>query len=291
MSKNDSRFQVKFMSFMFKGKEIFKPLNTGFIDDRVSCIREYVANIYFYTKDGHTIMIDAGYNYDRLAEKMQWLGINSKDIKEILVTHQDTDHVGAIEQGSDELFKDATIYIGKVENEYLEGRKHRKVFWGLTTLPQVIIKNPKILVEDGQIFYIGNVKIEAFLVPGHTWGHLVYLVDDCYLFTGDTIWLGADGGYAFLNTLAEDRKLQCKSLQRLKEILEKRNLQLKIITGHTGWTDDFTFTFAHIDEICNSMRRKPKVHDPKAPYDGFDESEDTEENARSGYLAQCYKAI
>ena len=291
MSKNDSKFQVKFMSFMFKGKEIFKPLNTGFIDDRVSCIREYVANIYFYTKDGHTIMIDAGYNYDRLAEKMQWLGINSKDIKEILVTHQDTDHVGAIEQGSDELFRDATIYIGNIENEYLEGRKHRKVFWGLTTLPQVIIDNPKILIEDGQIFYIGNIKIEAFLVPGHTWGHLVYLVDDCYLFTGDTIWLGADGGYAFLNTLAEDRRLQCKSLQRLKEILEKRNLQLKIITGHTGWTDDFTFAFAHIDEICNSLKRKPKVHDPKAPYDGFDESEDTEENARSGYLAQCYKAI
>lgn len=290
MSKNDSNFQVKFMSFMFKGKEIFKPLNTGFIDDRVSCIREYVANIYFYSKDGHTIMIDAGYNYDRLAEKMQWLGINSKDIKEILVTHQDTDHVGAIEEGSDELFRDATIYIGNIENEYLEGRKHRKVFLGLTTLPQVIIDNPKILIEDGQIFYIGNIKIEAFLVPGHTWGHLVYLVDDCYLFTGDTLWLGADGGYAFLNTLAEDRKLQCQSLQRLKEILVKRNLQLKIITGHTGWTDDFDFAFAHIDEICNSMRRKPKIHDPKAPYDGFDESEDTEENARSGYLAQCYKA-
>ena len=291
MSKNDSKFQVKFMSFMFKGKEIFKPLNTGFIDDRVSCIREYVANIYFYTKDGHTIMIDAGYNYGRLAEKMQWLHINPKEIKEILVTHQDTDHVGAIEQGSDELFSDATIYIGKVENEYLEGHKHRKVFWGLTTLPQVVIDNQKVLIEDGQVFYIGNIKVEAILVPGHTWGHLVYLIDDSYLFTGDTIWFGADGGYAFLNTLAEDRKLQCQSLQRLKEILEKRNLQLKIITGHTGWTDDFTFTFAHIDEICNSLRRKPKVHDPKAPYDGFEESEDTEENARGGYLAQCYKAI
>ena len=291
MSKNDSKFQVKFMSFMFKGKEIFKPLNTGFIDDRVSCIREYVANIYFYTKDGHTIMIDAGYNYDRLAEKMQWLKINPKQIKEILVTHQDTDHVGAIEKGSDELFSDATIYIGKVENEYLEGHKHRKVFWGLTTLPQVVIDNKKVLIEDGQVFYIGNIKVEAILVPGHTWGHLVYLIDDSYLFTGDTIWFGADGGYAFLNTLAEDRKLQCKSLQRLKEILEKRNLQLKIITGHTGWTDDFAFAFTHIDEICNSLKRKPKVQDPKAPFDGFDESEDTEENARNGYLAQCYKAI
>jgi metallo-beta-lactamase domain protein len=287
MSKKDSEFQVKFMSFLFRGKEIFKPLNTGFIDERVSCIREYVANIYFYTKDGQTIMIDAGYNYDRLAEKMQWLDISPKDIKDILITHQDTDHVGAIEKGSNELFKEATIYIGRIENEYLEGKITRKVFWGLHKLPKVQIDNKKVLIDDGQVFYIGNIKIEAILVPGHTWGHLVYLIDDAYLFTGDTIWFGADGGYAFLNNLAEDRKLQVKSLKRLEEIIRGKNLKLKIITGHTGWTDDIDFTFAHIDEICNSLRRKPKVRDPKAPYDGFDESEDTKENARNGFLEKC----
>ena len=287
MSKKDSEFQVKFMSFLFRGKEIFKPLNTGFIDERVSCIREYVANIYFYTKDGQTIMIDAGYNYDRLAEKMQWLDISPKDIKDILITHQDTDHVGAIEKGSNELFKEATIYIGRIENEYLEGKKTRKVFWGLHKLPKVQIDNKKVLIDDGQVFYIGNIKIEAILVPGHTWGHLVYLIDDAYLFTGDTIWFGADGGYAFLNNLAEDRKLQVKSLKRLEEIIRGKNLKLKIITGHTGWTDDIDFTFAHIDEICNSLRRKPKVRDPKAPYDGFDESEDTKENARNDFLEKC----
>ena len=287
MSKKDSEFQVKFMSFLFRGKEIFKPLNTGFIDERVSCIREYVANIYFYTKDGQTIMIDAGYNYDRLAEKMQWLDISPKDIKDILITHQDTDHIGAIEKGSNELFKEATIYIGRIENEYLEGKITRKVFWGLHKLPKVQIDNKKVLIDDGQVFYIGNIKIEAILVPGHTWGHLVYLIDDAYLFTGDTIWFGADGGYAFLNNLAEDRKLQVKSLKRLEEIIRGKNLKLKIITGHTGWTDDIDFTFAHIDEICNSLRRKPKVRDPKAPYDGFDESEDTRENARNGFLEKC----
>ena len=287
MSKKDSEFQVKFMSFLFRGKEIFKPLNTGFIDERVSCIREYVANIYFYTKDGQTIMIDAGYNYDRLAEKMQWLDISPKDIKDILITHQDTDHIGAIEKGSNELFKEAKIYIGRIENEYLEGKRTRKVFWGLHKLPKVQIDNKKVLIEDGQVFYIGNIKIEAILVPGHTWGHLVYLIDDAYLFTGDTIWFGADGGYAFLNNLAEDRKLQVKSLKRLEEIIRGKNLKLKIITGHTGWTDDIDFTFAHIDEICNSLRRKPKVRDPKAPYDGFDESEDTKENARNGFLEKC----
>ena len=50
------------MSMKFRGKEIFKPLNTGWIDEHVGCIREYVANIFFYTKNGRTIMIDAGYN-------------------------------------------------------------------------------------------------------------------------------------------------------------------------------------------------------------------------------------
>ncbi len=31
------------------------------------------------------------------------------------------------------------------------------------------------------------------------------------------------------------------------------------------------FAFRHVDEICNALKRKPKVQDPKAPFDGFDE--------------------
>ncbi len=67
------------MSRMYRGTEIFQPLNTGWIDGHVACVREWVANIFFYRKDGTTIMMDAGYNYDRLAEKMAWLGIAPYD--------------------------------------------------------------------------------------------------------------------------------------------------------------------------------------------------------------------
>ena len=63
-------------------------------------MREWVANIFFYRKGDTTIMIDAGYNYDRLAEKMSWLGIRPQEIDSILVTHQDTDLVGAVEADS-----------------------------------------------------------------------------------------------------------------------------------------------------------------------------------------------
>ena len=205
MSRKATEFQKKEMSKMYRGKEIFKPLNTGWIDEHVACVREWVANIFFYRKGGKTIMIDAGYNYDRLEEKMGWLGIDPKSIQDILITHQDTDHVGAVEADSPGLFRQARLYVGEIENRYLTGEVRRKVIYHLYKLPQVTINNEKVLLKDEQVFHIGEIEIRCFHVPGHTWGHMVYLIDGKYLFTGDTIWFGADGGYSFISTLAEDK--------------------------------------------------------------------------------------
>ena len=30
-----------------------------------------------------------------------------------------------------------------------------------------------LMVKVGEVFQIGDIKIECILVPGHTWGHLV----------------------------------------------------------------------------------------------------------------------
>jgi glyoxylase-like metal-dependent hydrolase (beta-lactamase superfamily II) len=282
MARKDSDHQKKSMSLLFRGKAIFKPLNTGRIDEHVACVREWVANIYFYTKNNVTIMIDAGYNYARLREKMGWLDIDPSTIQHILITHQDTDHVGALETDSELLFRDATVYIGEIENRYLTGETRRKVFHGLYKLPMVRMENKKVLLRDGEVFQIGDIKIECLLVPGHTWGHMVYLIDDEYLFTGDTIWFGADGGYSFIATLAEDNKLAVRSLEKLEKELRRRNKPLKIITGHTGWTDDLDFAFAHRAELCKPFTEK--YTDPAAPYDGYIEDDDTEESARTVQL-------
>ena len=279
MARKDSDHQKKSMSLLFRGKAIFKPLNTGRIDEHVACVREWVANIYFYTKNGVTIMIDAGYNYARLREKMGWLDIDPSTIQHILITHQDTDHVGALETDSEQLFRDATVYIGEIENRYLTGETRRKVFHGLYKLPMVRMENKKVLLRDGEVFQIGDIKIECLLVPGHTWGHMVYLIDDEYLFTGDTIWFGADGGYSFIATLAEDNKLAVRSLEKLEKELRRRNKPLKIITGHTGWTDDLDFAFLRRKELCKPFAEK--YTDPAAPYDGYVEDDDTEESART----------
>ena len=217
MSKKATEFQKKEMSKMYRGKEIFKPLNTGWVDEHVACVREWVANIFFYRKGDTTIMIDAGYNYGRLEEKMGWLGIDPSSIRHILITHQDTDHVGAVEADSLGLFRKAKLYVGETENRYLTGEVRRKVIYHLYKLPQVTIRNEKVLLHDGEAFEIDGIRIECFLVP-----------------------------------------------------------------GHTGWTDNFTFAFAHKDKLCSPFKKR--VHDPSAPYDAYDESDDTEERSKSGYL-------
>ena len=282
MSKKATEFQRVAMSRIYRGKEIFKPLNTGWIDENVACVREWVANIFFYRRGETTIMIDAGYNYDRLAEKMGWLEIDAKSIRHILITHQDTDHVGAVGADGLGLFKKAKLYIGEIENRYLTGEVRRRVMHRLYKLPQVTINNKKQLLKDGETFKIGNIKIHAFLVPGHTWGHMVYLIDDKYLFTGDTIWFGADGGYSFISALAESNKLAVRSLGILEQKLKKMCVKPLFITGHTGFTDNFEFAFAHKEKLCSPFKKK--VHDPSALYDAYDESDDTERNAKNGFL-------
>ena len=67
-----------------------------------------------------------------------------------------------------------------------------------------------------------------------------------------------------------------------KKKLKKRGLHPLFITGHTGWTDNMEFAFAHKNELCSPFKKK--VHDPNALYDAYDESDDTEENSKSGYL-------
>ena len=279
MARKDSEHQKKTMSALFRGKAIFKPMNTGWIDTNVACVREWIANIFFYTKNGTTIMIDAGYNYARLKEKMGWLDIDPASIRHILITHQDTDHVGALENDSEQLFRNAEVYLGETENRYLTGETRRRVFHGFYRLPMVRTDNKRILLKDGQILHIGDIRIECILVPGHTWGHMVYLIDDTWLFTGDTIWFGADGGYSFISTLAEDNRLAVQSLEKLEQNIRSRKHTVNIVTGHTGWTDDLDFAFRHRTEICRPFTKR--YADPEAPYDGYVEDDDTEEKART----------
>jgi glyoxylase-like metal-dependent hydrolase (beta-lactamase superfamily II) len=50
---------------------------------------------------------------------------------------------------------------------------------------------PYQAIRDGQVFSVGQVKLEALHIPGHTLGLVALRIGDRYLFTGDSICIGS----------------------------------------------------------------------------------------------------
>jgi hydroxyacylglutathione hydrolase len=51
---------------------------------------------------------------------------------------------------------------------------------------------PEILLKDGDVIRVGELKIEAMYTPGHTPGSMCFRIDDCLL-AGDTVFPGGPG--------------------------------------------------------------------------------------------------
>ena len=54
-------FDNKIKKYMIRGKRCCNPSETGKYEYGISCIRQNDVNIWFYTKNGVTIAIDAGH--------------------------------------------------------------------------------------------------------------------------------------------------------------------------------------------------------------------------------------
>ena len=64
--------------------------------------------------------------------------------------------------------------------------------------------------------------------------------------------------------------------------LYEATLNHKDESVYSSWTDNFDFAFAHKDRLCSPFGKR--VHDPSAPYDAYDETDDTKEKAQAGRL-------
>ena len=113
--------------------------------------------------------------------------------------------------------------------------------------------------------------MQTFLVPGHTLGHLCYLIDDELLFTGDSIALNKDGGWCFFDIFNYDSRMNMASLQALREKLDLAKIRY-IFPSRNGFTDDSQSAFRHIDTIPKLEKGRP--FDDSAPYDCFAEREE-----------------
>ena len=116
-----------------------------------------------------------------ILKELESLNIKPQDIKHILLTHHDVDHIGNLALLEAET--GAKVWASKEDILYICGEKNRE---GIKRLVSVIMRVKK---PENINSYPENQKINGINVipaPGHTPGHVCLLYNDI-LFAGDLI--------------------------------------------------------------------------------------------------------
>ncbi len=119
---------------------------------------------------GRSVLIDAANEPERLVGLVDELGVEL-----VLTTHGHWDHVGAVPE-----MRAAGVPVGvRVEDAALLAGHDR-------------------LIDDGEVFTVGRVRLRAIHTPGHTPGSVCFALEDRpVLFTGDTLFPGGPGNTSF----------------------------------------------------------------------------------------------
>jgi glyoxylase-like metal-dependent hydrolase (beta-lactamase superfamily II) len=161
-------------------KDIYIVGGPDITDGRDGCI--YLINL------GELILIDtgAGWSVDKIINNIQKLGLSSKDLNKVILTHCHIDHIG----GMPEIKKrfGSKIYIHKLDAPPLETGDQilTAASWYQTTFPPTPVDVKFNLPEE--VLTIGEQKIVCLHTPGHTPGSIcIYLDKD-----GKRILFGQD---------------------------------------------------------------------------------------------------
>ncbi len=136
---------------------------------------------------GDAVVIDPS---DNAPEILATVKRNGWTVREILVTHSHFDHVLAV--------RDLKATTGA------PFRLHRADLPQLRSLPEVVqaftgmdvppAPDPDVFVEEGDVITAGSIRLEVLFTPGHSPGHVSYVLDDdAVVFSGDCLFLGSVG--------------------------------------------------------------------------------------------------
>lgn len=125
-------------------------------------------NVYILVcaKTKESLVIDAPADTEAIISKLK-----NTIPRYILLTHDHPDHIGAMAA----LRSQMKVPLATHENNSYQ-----------------LETPPEILLMDGDIIKLGNLKISVMITPGHTPGSSCFKIDK-YLFAGDTVFPGGPG--------------------------------------------------------------------------------------------------
>lgn len=158
----------------------------------------YGSNCYVVSQRNVGFIIDAGSNDTAI---VKYLKDNNITVKYIFCTHSHIDHVLFAMDLKE--YTGAKIVLHKEdENHYKYYTRERINGWiesGEVTTNQMPYIEKFINIQydtlllGGEVFSIGEMKIEILYTPGHSKGSICILINGKDLFTGDTIYYDSVG--------------------------------------------------------------------------------------------------
>jgi hydroxyacylglutathione hydrolase len=135
------------------------------------------------------LVIDPGLEPEKIVEYLERKGLTPAAI---LITHGHSDHIAGIEDLKNH-WPECRLVIGAAEAKKLtDPRLNLSAMFGFS----IISPEANVLVGDGDSFTAAGFEMEISHIPGHSSGHVVYIIQDCdpmMVFVGDVIFAGSIG--------------------------------------------------------------------------------------------------
>jgi glyoxylase-like metal-dependent hydrolase (beta-lactamase superfamily II) len=205
-----------------------KPLKTGRVPEGVWAVRTDTVNFFIAETGAGLVCFDTGYRRALILEELRKLDLNRLDVASVFLTHADIDHTRGLR-----LFPNAEVYLSRDEKQMVTGLRNIR-----SAVRSPRLRRPCYLLRDGDVVRAGDTLIRAIETPGHTPGSMAYLLDEQYLFTGDTCKLAGGKAYAGSH-YTMDYKRQTESIRKIAMLENVRY----VFTAHAGYTDDFEGAF------------------------------------------------
>ncbi|WP_028551983.1 MBL fold metallo-hydrolase [Paenibacillus sp. UNC451MF] len=163
------------------------------------------------------VLIDTGFpgQIEDLRMSMRKAGVSLDQVKIVILTHQDIDHIGSLPEILQECGSKVQVYAHALDKPYIQGE--------LPLLKDGQIKNPpkgrvdNTLFDGQELAFCGGIRV--IHTPGHTPGHIsLYLKRSKTLVAGDSMYSvnGILGGIHEPTTLdIEEARLSLKRYQDL----------------------------------------------------------------------------
>jgi len=134
-------------------------------------------------------VIDPGFDPDKVID---YLETKKLVPLAILITHGHFDHIAGVDEIK-QFRSDCWVGIGRDDADKLtDPKKNLSASFGFPAA----VSSVDVLFDDGDKREIAGIPISVRHVPGHTAGHVVYLIETDtkpILFTGDTVFQGGIG--------------------------------------------------------------------------------------------------